>query len=72
MWILLSVLWLVWNVSMLALDGLWARPDLWLLAFAPVWLVFGLRLAARYILHGRMNRVMYYRPGGNSRVGWGR
>jgi hypothetical protein len=70
-WLLVSLLWLAFNVAMIALDGLWARPDLWLLAAAPFWSTWLILRAARYIWHGR-TRVTYYgpyRPGGSSRVG---
>jgi hypothetical protein len=51
-WLLTSVVWFVFNVAMMALDRVVSRPDLWVLAAAPLWIGYLLLLAVRYVWHG--------------------
>lgn len=48
-WLLTSVVWFVFNVAMMALDRVVSRPDLWVLAAAPLWIGYLLLLAVRYV-----------------------
>jgi hypothetical protein len=56
-WLLVSVVWCAFNVAMIAIDSLWLRWELWILAAAPFLIPYILQNAIRYVVNGNTRPI---------------